>query len=302
MSCNISSLGGIAKSFRSYLPQSCSWLGRGLTIGLNNINSFFKDKILELFSPYIFGEKGQLRLINWKLRRKMGGNTLNLTTLDNRIIEAQFIKHHNSKEKNDKTIILFTGSFSSYEKYASIFIESYVENNFNVLCLNYGGFGNSSGITSELTLQLDAEAAYNYLSKDENLADDQIIAHGYSLGSYPATYLAVKYPLCGLIFDRGFSSMPDVIYDSTSMLTSLPGAASVAYALAEFAIPLNNENLIRNVTSTVLLISGKEDKPYQQKKLLNQLLQGTAFYEFITLPISHFDNSIAFVNLNLFRK
>ncbi|MEO6974613.1 MAG: alpha/beta fold hydrolase [Gallionella sp.] len=83
---------------------------------------------------------------------------------------------------------------------------------FNVLLVDYRGFGKSSGgYPSEAKVYEDAEAAWQYLIKQRGVAPGQLFIYGHSLGGAIAIDLAVHHPeAAGLIAESTFTSMADM--------------------------------------------------------------------------------------------
>jgi pimeloyl-ACP methyl ester carboxylesterase len=79
-----------------------------------------------------------------------------------------------------------------------------------VLAYDYPGYGTSGGKPSEESISAAADTAYEYL-KSQGIQDNQIIIWGRSVGSGPATYLADKYPVAGLILESPFKSAFTVV-------------------------------------------------------------------------------------------
>lgn len=80
----------------------------------------------------------------------------------------------------------------------------------NVFAYDYRGFGHSTGRPSEEGTYLDAEAAVDWL-KSRGFAENQVVAHGESLGGGVASELARRRPgLRGLVLQSTFTSMPDI--------------------------------------------------------------------------------------------
>ena len=79
----------------------------------------------------------------------------------------------------------------------------------SVLLLDYRGYGKSEGRPTERGLQLDAEAAYQELSR-LGFRPGQIVIHGESLGSAIAVDLAARRPCAGVVLEAPFSSAKDV--------------------------------------------------------------------------------------------
>ena len=81
---------------------------------------------------------------------------------------------------------------------------------FNVLLVDYRGYGKSSGgEPNEAKVYEDAEAAWNYLVKQRTTAPQQTFIYGHSLGAAVGIDLAVRHPeAAGMIAESGFTSMP----------------------------------------------------------------------------------------------
>jgi fermentation-respiration switch protein FrsA (DUF1100 family) len=81
---------------------------------------------------------------------------------------------------------------------------------FNVLGLDYRGYGESPGKASESGLDDDAEAGFQTLLT-QGVPEDHIILWGHSLGSAPAVLLATKHKAAALVLFSAFTSMPDAV-------------------------------------------------------------------------------------------
>jgi pimeloyl-ACP methyl ester carboxylesterase len=80
-----------------------------------------------------------------------------------------------------------------------------------VLAIDYHGYGDSTGTPSEENTYLDADAALQYLIKEQGFPIHRIFVHGRSLGGGVTTYLATQHPdLAGIILDSTFTSLMDV--------------------------------------------------------------------------------------------
>jgi hypothetical protein len=80
---------------------------------------------------------------------------------------------------------------------------------YNVLMIDYRGFGKSSGGTpNETKVYEDAEAAWQYLIKTGAVPPQKIFIYGHSLGGAIGIDLAVHHPeAAGLIVESTFTSM-----------------------------------------------------------------------------------------------
>jgi uncharacterized protein len=79
---------------------------------------------------------------------------------------------------------------------------------FNVLEIDYRGFGLTPGKPSEAAMYEDSEAAYQDLLR-RGIPDHRIILLGHSLGSGPAVLLATRHQAAALVLFGAFTSIPD---------------------------------------------------------------------------------------------
>ena len=80
----------------------------------------------------------------------------------------------------------------------------------SIFIIDYRGYGQSEGSPSEDGTYRDAAAAWQYLTEERNIATDQIIIFGRSLGGAVATWLAHNHPPKALIIESTFTSVPDM--------------------------------------------------------------------------------------------
>jgi fermentation-respiration switch protein FrsA (DUF1100 family) len=79
---------------------------------------------------------------------------------------------------------------------------------FNVLEIDYRGFGPTPGRPSEAGMNEDSEAAYQELLR-RGVPPNRIILLGHSLGSGPAVLLATRHKAAALVLFGAFTSVPD---------------------------------------------------------------------------------------------
>jgi len=80
-----------------------------------------------------------------------------------------------------------------------------------VFVLDYRGYGKSEGIPSEPGLYIDAMAAWDFLTRDLQIAPANIAIYGESLGGAVAIDLAAQVNPGGLIVQSSFTSMSDMV-------------------------------------------------------------------------------------------
>lgn len=88
----------------------------------------------------------------------------------------------------------------------------FIENNYEVLFLEYREYGKSGGeIESENQLIDDAQLAYDYIKKEFN--EDQIIISGTSMGTGVASQLAIRNNPRMLILNAPFFGLNELIQE-----------------------------------------------------------------------------------------
>lgn len=125
------------------------------------------------------------------------------------------------------------------------FLEEYRRAGFAVLAYDYRGYGLSTGGPPSATrAEEDLEAVYRYATGALGIAPSRLVLLGRSVGSGPATALAARKPVAGLIVESGFVSAFRVV----THVRVLP--------FDRFA----NLAHIRKVASPVLVIHGTADE------------------------------------------
>jgi len=85
-------------------------------------------------------------------------------------------------------------------------LEELRRSGFSVFAYDYDGYGTSEGKASEKAVYQDEAAAYDFLAINLGTPPDRIIIFGRSVGTGPATYIAARRPVAGLILQSPFVS------------------------------------------------------------------------------------------------
>ncbi|MGH9804471.1 MAG: alpha/beta hydrolase [Candidatus Acidiferrales bacterium] len=125
----------------------------------------------------------------------------------------------------------------------------------NVLAIDYRGYGKSEGRPTEAGVYLDAEAAYDHVTRERGVRPEQLVAVGQSLGVAVAVDLATKRSVAALILEGGFPSarrvaqravwLPGIGYilrsrfDSASKLKELRIPVLVAHCRQDSVLPFS---------------------------------------------------------------
>lgn len=168
-------------------------------------------------------------------------------------------------------ILYFHGNRGNLQRWGRI-ASSLTAYGYDVLVVDYRGYGKSTGSPSEAALYSDAREVYKW-SKD-HLQGDHFVLYGRSLGSAVASNLAaaVRPPL--LILETPFDELRSVI---APYARGLEGLLPVKYSFS------NAENL-RSVPSRVVIFHGTVDNivPLESAMRLRGLLKNRS--DFVVIP------------------
>lgn len=146
-----------------------------------------------------------------------------------------------------------------------------------VMIFDYRGYGRSQGKPSEEGTQRDGLAAWRHLTETKNIAAEQIVLHGQSLGAALAAWLAAHERPGALILESAFTSVPEL---AAELYPWLPARrlARFRYATREY---------LGMVRSPVLVIHSLEDEiiPYAHGQRLYDAAAGPK--AFLTLSGDH---------------
>lgn len=133
-------------------------------------------------------------------------------------------------------------------------IRQFVELGLSVLIIDYRGYGQSGGKTTESGIYRDADAAWRYLTEDRGISASNIILFGRSLGASVASHLAAQHQPLALIVESSFTSVPDI---AAELYPWLP-----ARWLSRFGHA--TRDYVRDVRCPVLVAHSRDDEiiPY----------------------------------------
>jgi hypothetical protein len=122
---------------------------------------------------------------------------------------ASLLFHADSGADNGFWVLLLHGNAdSAFSRWQVRHCEALREAGFNVLDIDYRGFGLTPGQPSEAAMYEDSEAAYQALLQ-RGVPANRIILFGHSLGSGPAVLLATRHEAAALVLFGAFTSLPD---------------------------------------------------------------------------------------------
>jgi len=132
------------------------------------------------------------------------------------------------------------------------------------LAVAYRGYDGSTGKPTETGLRADARAAYDWLAR--RVDQDDIVIHGFSLGSGVAAGLATERPARALILEAPYTSTADVAAES------FPWAPIRLMMLDQY----RTRDIIDRVHIPILIIHGDADEviPFHHGLRLYGMIDG----------------------------
>jgi hypothetical protein len=168
----------------------------------------------------------------------------NLETRDGAIINClRFIPKGESKG-----VVLYLKGNSKSIKGWGKFAVDFTRHNYNVIMVDYRGFGKSTGRRSQKAIKRDLQVVYNKIK--EQTTEDRMIIYGRSLGSGFATKLASTNHPRLLILDAPYYSLTKV---AARYLPFMPFSVLMKY-------PLPTYKWIKYVQCPIHIIHGTNDK------------------------------------------
>lgn len=153
--------------------------------------------------------------LGWK--QANGASDVWLTTTDGVRLHGWFFPA--TKPAAIATIIYFHGNGGNISNVGWVG-ETLAGRGFNVLLLDYRGYGRSEGdVDDELGLYADADAGYQYVTTARGVRPESVVLYGQSLGTAVAADLASRKKCAAVILESGFSSASDL---ASTVLPVLP--------------------------------------------------------------------------------
>ena len=158
---------------------------------------------------------------------------VSITTPDNERLHGWYVPAENSRG-----VVLFFHGNAGNISHRLDSINIFNDLGLDTLIIDYRGYGQSTGKTSEKGTYLDAQAAWDYLVKSRRIPADQIIIFGRSLGGAIGAWLAARQTPAAVIIESSFSSGVDM---AQRLYPFLPVRliTRLKYPVAEYAGQLN---------------------------------------------------------------
>jgi len=165
-------------------------------------------------------------------------------------------------------ILYFHGNAGNLDRWGT-YADRFTKQGYNILMLDYRGYGKSEGKPSEANFYEDGQLAYDWIRQKAKASD--LIIYGRSIGTGVACQIAANNPAKLLILETPFNNMNDV--------------ARTRFPYLFLPFPLRhqfpNDEHIKKVAYPVLIFHGTKDKvvPYEcAAKLKLELKETDHFY------------------------
>ena len=170
-----------------------------------------------------------------------------------------------NKEGKNPLVIFFGGNAQNssntlYNYYQSKTMKD-VFGNYNLLLIDYPGYGMSKGKPSDDSMFIASKYIFEYATKMNEVNIDNIVIMGYSIGTGIASYCASENDASGLIlvapYDKALSLYNDAI-------DSFHGSVA---SLAKYSF--DSSTYAENVTEPTLIFTSKKDEVINYKHSLD---------------------------------
>lgn len=170
----------------------------------------------------------------------------------------------NTTGNSKGAVLYFHGNADNLKRWGHV-SSDFIERGYDVIMMDYRGFGKSDGKSTESNMYLDAESMYEYALK--KYSPEDLIIYGRSIGSGVATQLASKNKVKSLFLETPFYSLEDVVKNKYPFVLLL-------FKL-EFQFP--NFSNIKSMDTPIHIFHGTNDKvvPYESAEKLKSLLKET---------------------------
>lgn len=178
--------------------------------------------------------------------------------IDKDTLTAIFIKPQDSVKA---TVVYFHGAGGNVTTYLDL-IKPLIKNNFQVIMIDFRGYGKSTGIPTHKNIANDAQIIFEKLLAREDIKNRKIIIYGASMGTQVATNLTKnnQNKINALVLDGALSSFTDIaVVNAPKMLRGVIRQGLIS--------PYSAKDDIKQINGVKLLViysKGDKSIPYKQ--------------------------------------
>ena len=180
---------------KSILP-TLALLALAAYVGLGGLLYFFQDRLVYVPTATQVDTPASLGLAY---------REVSLTSTEGLRLSAWLVKASGSRG----TVLFCHGNYGNISHLMDP-IRVFNGLGFDVLVFDYRGYGQSEGKPSEEGTYQDAEAAWNFLVREEGVDPARLVICGRSLGGPIAAQLARQHPPGALLLESTFTSLPQL--------------------------------------------------------------------------------------------
>ncbi len=152
------------------------------------------------------------------------------------------------------TLIFFNGNDDLLELSGSR-LHKYASFGFNVVSVNYRGYGESGGSPDVANLKSDSLQVYQTVAQRQDLGTRRLLLYGLSLGSCVAAYVAIHEPVDALVVESAETNVRQILRAWTPWY----GRPFVRYRIAPALDQVDNLNALRAYRGPLLILCGRDD-------------------------------------------
>jgi pimeloyl-ACP methyl ester carboxylesterase len=176
-----------------------------------------------------------------------------IDTRDGHQINALLFK---TSQQSKGLILYFHGNADNLQRWGNYAID-FTKLGWDILMIDYRGYGKSNGVPSEKDYYTDAGDIYEWARKI--LEFERVVIYGRSLGSAIASHLAAEIQPNLLILETPFDEIK----------TAPPGILRIAFQILPLHYSFPTHQHLRNVKSRVAIFHGTNDWVVSQRSAEN---------------------------------
>jgi fermentation-respiration switch protein FrsA (DUF1100 family) len=159
-------------------------------------------------------------------------------------------------------MLYFHGNRGNLTRWGDI-VSSFTQYGYEVVVMDYRGFGKSTGKRNQSLLISDAQLFFDWCS--ERYGQERIVLYGRSLGTGLAAYLAGEFDVKHVILETPYYSLAEA---AQRFYPIYPSKLALRYNFKSF-------EYLETARSPITIIHGTEDSvvPYEQGKALSAHLK-----------------------------